>query len=341
MLFGILAVSDPAHPELGQISGGLPFLVKDVLGPRLGVFLLLEVIFAVFVCALAVHAGSVRLMFAMARDNNLPFAHSLAHVQAWSKAPIVPSVVVGVLAAAILVVNINLPNVIETLCSVAIVWANLAYLLVTMPLLVARLRRGGHHTFGGDERRFKPHVAAADDHDRPASPYFSLGRWGLPVNAIAVVWGLFVVINIGWPRPEIYGAERLGPLRGASRHARLDRRRCALLSAFSAQADRHPVRTRGGGYPGVSSRSQPMIRRSKADGSVNSHPVNRELDLDENQRIGNPADRETIGGHGHAPGPQAAEEAATARRPARRRRSRSSWAGACTAIPRWGWWRRA
>ena len=65
----------PAHPELGRISGGLPFLVKDVLGPRLGVFLLLEVIFAVFVCALAVHAGTVRLMFAMARDNNLPFAH--------------------------------------------------------------------------------------------------------------------------------------------------------------------------------------------------------------------------------------------------------------------------
>ena len=137
---GILAVSDPAHAELGRISGGLPFVVKDVLGPGLGEFLLAVVIFAVFVCALAVHAGSVRLMFAMARDNNLPFAHLLAHVQAWSRAPMIPSVVVGVLAAGILAVNINLPNVIETLCSVAIVWANLAYLLVTAPLLVARLR---------------------------------------------------------------------------------------------------------------------------------------------------------------------------------------------------------
>ncbi len=210
MFFGILAVSDPTHPELGKISGGLPFLVKDVLGPELGAFLLIAVIFAVFVCALAVHAASVRLMFAMARDNNLPFAHSLAHVQAWSKAPIVPSIVVGVLAAAILVVNINLPNVIETLCSVAIVWANLAYLLVTMPLLAARLRRGARHTFGGTRGDSNPGVATAAEHDRLASPYFSLGRWGLPVNAIAVVWGLFVVINIGWPRPEVYGAERWG-----------------------------------------------------------------------------------------------------------------------------------
>jgi urea carboxylase system permease len=196
MFFGILSVGDPSNPELGKISGGLPFLVKDVLGTKLGAFLLINVIFAVFVCALAVHAASVRLMFAMARDNNLPFAHSLAHVQAWSRAPIVPSIVVGVLAAAILVVNINLPNVIEALCSVAIVWANLAYLLVTMPLLVARLRRGGVDNF----------FSTAEDSNPPASPYFSLGRWGLPVNAIAVVWGLFVVINIGWPRPEVYGA---------------------------------------------------------------------------------------------------------------------------------------
>jgi urea carboxylase system permease len=210
MFFGILAVSDPSHPELGKISGGLPFLIKDVLGPKLGVFLLIEVIFAIFVCALAVHASSVRLMFAMARDNNLPFAHSLAHVQAWSKAPIVPSIVVGVLAAAILVVNINLPNVIETLCSVAIVWANLAYLLVTMPLLAARLRRGGRHDFGGTTADSDAHAAAAVDYDHPAALYFSLGRWGLPVNAIAVVWGLFVVINIGWPRPEVYGTSAWG-----------------------------------------------------------------------------------------------------------------------------------
>ena len=135
MLFGILAVSDPGLPELGQINGGLPFLVKDVLGAKLGTLLLVEVVFAVFVCALAVHAGSVRLMFAMARDDNLPFAHALSHVPTRTRTPILPAVVIGVLAATILVVNINLPQVIETLCSVAIVWANLAYLLVTFPLL--------------------------------------------------------------------------------------------------------------------------------------------------------------------------------------------------------------
>jgi hypothetical protein len=36
---------------------------------------------------------------------------------------------------------------------------------------------------------------------------FSLGKWGLPVNVLAVVWGVLCVVNIGWPRPEVYGDE--------------------------------------------------------------------------------------------------------------------------------------
>ena len=125
-------------------------IVKDVLGPGLGTLFLVDVVFAVFVCALAVHAGTVRLIFAMARDNNLPLRTVARPRRRGGRRPrSLPALLVGVLAAALLVVNINLPHVIETLCSVAIVWVNLAYLLVTVPLLVARLR----------ERRRNPRVA--------------------------------------------------------------------------------------------------------------------------------------------------------------------------------------
>ncbi len=210
ILFGILSVSDPGRPELGRIAGGLAFLVKDVLGANLGAFLLVDVIFAVFVCALAVHAASVRLLFAMARDNSLPFAHALSHVSTRTRAPVLPAVTIGALAVLILILNVNLPHVIEMICAVAIVWANLAYIMVTFPLLLTRLRRNasrppcpaapmresaGHGDFGS---RVAPH------------PYFSLGRFGLPVNMIAVLWGLFVVVNIGWPRPEIFGSDLWG-----------------------------------------------------------------------------------------------------------------------------------
>jgi urea carboxylase system permease len=241
IIFAILAVDDPARAELGQISGGLPFLVKSVLGPKLGSLLLADVIFAIFVCTLAVHAGAVRLMFAMARDNNLPFAHALAHVQERSKAPVAPAVVVGALAAMILIVNVNMPHVIETLCAIAIVWANLAYLLVTLPLFVNRLR---------DLRRLTDRANRDDDSnfESPAtSPrYFSLGRFSLPVNAVAVVWGMFVVGNIAWPRAEIYGSDPFGrfaaPLAtlgliavGLTYFLLVQRRRTGILTEHAAE----------------------------------------------------------------------------------------------------------
>ena len=81
-----------------------------MLGPELGKVFLGVVIFAVFVCALAVHAGTVRLIFAMARDNNLPFARILARVQHETRTPIVPALVTGAAAALILLINMNLPR---------------------------------------------------------------------------------------------------------------------------------------------------------------------------------------------------------------------------------------
>jgi urea carboxylase system permease len=197
ILCGILAVSDPGRPELGRIDGGLPFLVKDVLGPGLGTVFLADVVFAVFVCALAVHAGTVRLVFAMARDNNLPMAHALSRVSEQTRTPVLPVLLIGGLAMVLLIVNLDLPQVIETLASVAIIWVNLAYLLVTMPMLIVRLRS-----------RRRP---ARPRHERDALAtdpgLFSMGRLGLPVNAVAVVWGLFLIVNISWPRPEIYGSD--------------------------------------------------------------------------------------------------------------------------------------
>ncbi len=213
ILLGLLAAVDLNDPELGQLSGGLPMIVKDVLGPGLGRVFLCEIVFAVTVCALAVHAGSVRLMFAMARDNNLPCSRALARVQAETRTPILPAVVTGALAIGILLVNVNLPHIIETLCSVSIVWANLAYLLVTLPMLIMRLR--GDDEPEAEEFAIDPRDDSGDLDTAPVprlnsgqddpSGLFSLGRLGLPINLIAVLWGIAVIVNVSWPRASIYG----------------------------------------------------------------------------------------------------------------------------------------
>jgi hypothetical protein len=32
-----------------------------------------------------------------------------------------------------------------------------------------------------------------------------MGKWGLPVNIFAVLWGVTMSINLAWPRVAIYG----------------------------------------------------------------------------------------------------------------------------------------
>ncbi len=183
----LMAAHNLHDNRLGKDDGGLPFIVTNTLGEGVGKVFLCDVILAITVCTLAVHTGNVRLVFAMARDNNLPFGSRLARVASRSRTPIVPAVVTGVLAMAILVANVDFPEIIKVVTAVAILWANLAYLLVMAALL--RRRWQGWPAKGGSG----------------ATGLFALGRWGLPVNILATAWCLFAVINVGWPRAEVYG----------------------------------------------------------------------------------------------------------------------------------------
>ncbi|MDB5350386.1 MAG: puuP [Planctomycetota bacterium] len=191
ILSGMMAAPDPNDPTLGLPDGGLASIVTRALGPAIGTILLASVAIAIGSCTLAVQTGAVRLVFAMARDGLLPGARALATVDRTSRTPIGPAVAVGFLAVAVLLLNLNYPRVVEAIGSVSVVWINLAYWLVSFPLLVYRLKGW----------------PGADTTDTDGTRLFSLGRFGLPVNVLAVVWGFVIVINTGWPRAEIYGAE--------------------------------------------------------------------------------------------------------------------------------------
>jgi amino acid transporter len=141
---------------------------------------------AIFVCCLAVQTATIRMFFSMARDNQLPFGSAVARVSGHRKVPIVPAIVTGILAIALLAINVGNQSAFLVITGIAIIMFYMAYLGVTAPMLVARLR--------GEWPR--------PDH----GPYFSLGRWGLLVNILAVVYGTLVAINIAWPRNAVYNA---------------------------------------------------------------------------------------------------------------------------------------
>jgi amino acid transporter len=196
LLFALMSIPDLAAKTLSSADGGLSLAVKELLGSRLGRLFLCDVAFAIFVCTLAVHSGSVRVVFAMARDHALPCSRALARVSQSTQTPVIPAVLTGAGATTILLVNLKFPKVVELVTAIAILWANLAYLLVIAALLRKRLE-------GWPE----------DGHLRQGRQAFALGKYGFVINVLALIWSLFMVVNVGWPRPEVYGqASRLSPV---------------------------------------------------------------------------------------------------------------------------------
>lgn len=184
ILLALMAARNLAAPELTSV--GLQFVLTDSLGPLIGRMFLVVVFIAITVCVLAVHTAAIRMAFAMARDNALPGGDKLARVSPRFQTPVVPAVIVGVLAVALLLVNIGQAQIFSAITSLAVILIYIAYLLVTVPMLVARLR--GTWSSKKQEGRF------------------TLGKWGLPVNVLAVVWGLAMTVDLAWPRNSVYNA---------------------------------------------------------------------------------------------------------------------------------------
>jgi hypothetical protein len=71
---------------------------------------------------------------------------------------------------------------------VCIMLLYIAYLMVTVPQLVRRTRD----------------AMSSDGLDENGRSLFSLGRWGLAVNLVAVLYGALMVVNLAWPRAAVY-----------------------------------------------------------------------------------------------------------------------------------------
>lgn len=186
LLGALMAAPSLSDGSLG--TGGLAYVIEAKLDSPAGKVVLACVACAITVCTLAIQTAGSRLMFSMARDGRLPFSTRLAAVHPRFGTPVLPAVVIGALGIGLLVVNLGNAAIFATLASVCIVTLYLAYLLVTVPLLVRRIKGW-------------PADAPANDTD---APLFALGRFGIPINALAVVWGIAMAINLAWPRPEVY-----------------------------------------------------------------------------------------------------------------------------------------
>jgi urea carboxylase system permease len=129
---------------------------------------------AISVCGLSVQANAARLLYSMGRDRQVPFGRFVGRVSPRFGTPVAAILVTAVLGAVLIFAT----QVEAVLVAVTVVLIYLAYGICTTATLVAR--------FLGWPR------------ERSA---FSLGGAGLIINAIAVIYGVVMIVNLAWYRP--------------------------------------------------------------------------------------------------------------------------------------------
>ena len=165
-----------AIPNMGAaIKGayGPAAIIEANFSTPFATIYLLVVSAAIFVCCLSIMAATIRLCFGMARDNQLPGSAFLAKVSPRLHTPVWSCIAVACIAA-IPFWQYSGAGIIA-IAATGMIY--LSYFLGNIVIMRARLR-------GWPKTR---------------AP-FRLGRWGMLVNIVALIYGGAMLVNFAWPR---------------------------------------------------------------------------------------------------------------------------------------------
>jgi amino acid transporter len=168
----LLAIPD-MKAAIDQGAAVLPWLLRFHLGDWPARVFILVVLTAIFVCSLSIQAAAARLLFAQSRDGVLPDGRFFGKVNLGTRTPVRAAVFVALFCAVVLLYQDQVARVIAW----ATMWVYVVYQMVVIASIVARAR-------GWPKTR----------------AYFTLGRWGWPVSILALGYGVFMIVNLSWPR---------------------------------------------------------------------------------------------------------------------------------------------
>jgi Amino acid permease len=170
------AVAKDQFPHLGvavKNAWGPAQIIEANFSTPFATIYLLVVSAAIFVCCLSILAATIRLCFGMARDNQLPLSRPLAKVAPSLHTPVWSCIVVALLSA-VPFIKCSGAGIIA-IAATGMIY--LSYFLGNIAIMRARAR--------GWPRRSAP---------------FHLGRWGMLVNIVALLYGGAMLVNFAWPR---------------------------------------------------------------------------------------------------------------------------------------------
>jgi amino acid transporter len=172
----LLAVPDLGAVVRGEDADPVATTLKTAMGET-GFRMVIAVVLVSFIsCLLSLQAAASRLLFAYARDGMIFANARLARLSPHTKVPVVALFVAGVLPGAIAAMGYWLTDAVKTIISFAAIGIYIAFQMVVMGALYARLRGW-----------------------QPAGS-FTLGKWGWTVNVLALVYGVSATLNMLWPR---------------------------------------------------------------------------------------------------------------------------------------------
>jgi amino acid transporter len=172
-LIGTLLAIPDMKEAIAQGYNVLPWLLRFHFAGWLADLFLVIVLIAIFVCSLSIQAATARLLFAMSRDKMLPEKGFFGKVNTSTKTPVRAAIFVAIFCVAVLLYQDQVARVIAW----ATVGVYIVYQMVVWASMYARSK-------GWPKEK----------------AHFNLGKWGWPVSIIALVYGVFMIINLSWPR---------------------------------------------------------------------------------------------------------------------------------------------
>ena len=177
VLFGLIR-NIPADPSVVAANQDnlASYIIQHVLGSALALPIMAIIVVAQFACGLSSSTVFQRVIFSLSRDGNLPFSDQLKKVR-HNGAPYMAAIV-GTIAMAVLTIGASVisDTLLGTVTSIATVGFYFGYFIVI--ILGVRARLTGRWTHRGP---------------------WNLGRFWMPVAFVAILWNLFISVDMVLP----------------------------------------------------------------------------------------------------------------------------------------------
>jgi amino acid transporter len=168
-----LLLAIPNVPKAMADPNMIPDVLTAALGSGFAKFFFVGAMISVFSTAVATLATIVRLIYGMARNDQLPASRFLTKLMPQTDEPLGTIIVAAILSMLPLLFIKRIPVIVAAITALIII----PYILVFLSLLVRRVQGWPH-----------------------SRSQFRLGRWGLPITVAGLIWTGIILWDAAWPR---------------------------------------------------------------------------------------------------------------------------------------------